>query len=181
MGKLLSGIVIGLVIGLGVGAAAGYWAHGRPAAQAADPWLPAGLAWQRLPGHADAGPLPQTFAIPPTAYDYGAASLPIGPMLKAQPTLLRIEAQATAGSVGVFLSSPDGTRQLSNEKPLTPKDGRTAIYFRTSPTTPPAVVVVRNYNRPDTAGAATVYAASYAPLSALGPEALAAVNAAGIN
>jgi hypothetical protein len=174
MGKLISGLLVGLVLGVLVG----YW---LPDMNKPDPWLPAGLTWQRLPGHAPAGPLPQTFSIPPTAYDYGASTLPIGPMLKAEPSLLRIEVETTSGNAGLLLTSPDGSQQLSNEKPLTAKDGRTTAYFRIGPTTPQAVVILRNYNNPGAAGSATIHAASYAPISALDRDALAAINAAGVN
>ena len=174
--------VLTFIAGLALGGLAGFAAAqmtGRSAV--ADPWIDAGLVWERLPGHVAAGPLPQTFAVPDKAYDYGASSAPLGPLLKGEPTLLRLQVEPTAGKVGLALASPDGAALLSGEAALTPKDGKRAVYFRLGPATPPAIIVVRNYDNPGAAGAVVVNSATYAPVSALSAGALSDINRAGVH
>lgn len=172
MGRLTLGLIIGLVIGFFVG-------HFLPDKRI-DPWVVAGLQWETLPAHQLAGPLPQTFAVPPRAYDYGAATLPLSGMIKAQQSILRIEAEAKIGKIGVLLTSPDGVDVLSKEKILTPKEGLARVYFSVTPQTPPAIVVLRNFDADRTAGSVIVRSAAYAAPSDLTKNELSAVNAAGV-
>lgn len=174
MRKLVIGLVIGLIVGFALG-------HYVPVGKKADPWIDAGLTWELLPSHTAAGALPQVFGIPARAYDYGASSKPLGPLLVAQPSILRLAVEATAGHVGVVLTSPDGAKLLSGEKALTAKDGKTQVYFRVTPQTPPAIVVLRNYDDEGNTGSITVSGAAYAPQASLSASEMNAVSKAGVN
>jgi hypothetical protein len=172
-GAFVAGLVLGLAIGL---LSAPLIARYKPA----DPWIEAGTVWLRLPARTPAGPLPQTFTTPAKAYDYGAISQPLGPLVLAQPSIVRVEVTPVAGRTGVSLLSPDGSTLISHERSLTAKDGRTAVYFRVTPQTPPAGVLVRNYEDEGVAGALTVHSVTYAPQAALSDKQLGVINAAGI-
>lgn len=169
-------LVLGLVAGLIAGFLIGYYLPD----QKPDPWINAGLRWETLPDHRPAAALPQTFSIPSQAYAYGAASPPLGGLLRGQPSILRIEAAATAGQVGVLLTSPDGAQVLSKEKVLTPAQGKAEIYFVVRPETPPAIVVFRNFDAQGQAGSVTVSRATYAASTALPNDELDAINASGV-
>lgn len=181
----LVGMVAGLAVGLAVGGFAG-WSLGRsqpaPEAAKAEAWIDAGLPWRTLPSHTLAGPLPQTFAIPATAYSYGAGSETLGPLVVTAPSILRVEIQAAGtAKIGLSLTTVDGSTLLSKEKALTAQDGKTLVYFRVGPALAPATLILRNYDSEGQTGSATVSAVSYAREAALSPEELGAINAAGVN
>lgn len=178
-GRLLPAttFAVGLLLGVLVGVTAG---RQLAATAPKNPWIDAGLRWEVLPSHAPAGELPRVLTVPAKAFDYGAASQPIGPLIRAQTAILRVEAEAKSGKVGMLLTSPDGATVLSKERPLAPKDGKTVVYFSITPQTPPAIVVVRNYDAEGVPGAVTVRAAAYAPMADLSTEQLSAINKAGV-
>jgi hypothetical protein len=176
----VGGLLLGLVIGVVLAGAAGFVIAQRPAV-APDPWIPAGAPWLRLPSHALADPLPQTFAVPPVAYGYGATTRVLPPTVTAQPGILRVDLSDVSGTVGVSTARPDGSALVSTEQAVTAMEGKKSVYFWVTAAQGPIAVLLRNYAAQGGPGGATVQAVVYAPLSSLSKDQIAKINQAGVN
>jgi hypothetical protein len=119
-------------------------------------WSTTALPWLRYPEEKPAGPLPQTFDVPPVAWNYAARTQMVDMFAREQPVILRVTLQVKAGSVGVAVATSDGSGLLSKEAVLKPSDQDAEIYFRLRPGAPQSFLLVRNYNAQGQAGVAVV-------------------------
>jgi hypothetical protein len=177
-GRFVAGLVLGLVVGALAAGAGTAWYLGR---QAADRWIDAGAMWVVLPSQAPAPPLPQTFAIPAKAYDYGATTRSLAATVTGQPSILKVQLGAVSGRVGVSLDRPDGSALVSKEQPVTAADSGKALYFRVVPRQGPVSLLVRNYAAEGQPGSVAVSAVTYAPEAGLSKDQLNEINKAGVN
>jgi hypothetical protein len=177
-GRFLAGLVLGLVVGALAAGAGTAWYLGH---QASNRWIDAGTAWVLLPSQAPAAPLPQTFAIPAKAYDYGATTRPLAPTVTGRPAIVKIQLGAVSGSVGVSLDRPDGSALVSKEQPVTAKDSGRALYFRVDPRQGAVSLLVRNYGAEGQPGSVAVSAVSYIPEAGLSKDQLSEINKGGVD
>jgi hypothetical protein len=161
---------------LGIGLCLGYLTF-----KSATLWVDAGAKWQRLPAHADAGPLPQTFVVPGKAYDYGATTAPLDSAITQGGMLVRVTLGAVQGKVGLSLDKPDGSALVSTERVLTAADSGKTAYFRVSGHEGPIALLVRNYDAEGQVGEVTINAVAYAPEARLPAKDLSLVHQAGVN
>ena len=144
-------------------------------------WIDVGSDWMVLPGHTHTGPLPQTFAVPARAYDYGATTDALSPAATAAgPMMLKVQLGAVTGSVGLSLAKPDGSALVSREHPLTAKDSGKVAYFRLTGSQGPVSLLARNYADEGHTGSIEVKSATYAPEARLDAKAMGAINHAGV-
>jgi hypothetical protein len=174
----LAGMVLGLIVGALAAGAATAWYLGR---QASSRWIDAGTTWVLLPSQTRTPPLPQTFAIPAKAYDYGATTRALAATVTGQPTIVKVQLGAVTGSVGVSLDRPDGSALQSKEQPVTAKDSGKALYFRVTTRLGPVSLLVRNYAAEGQPGSVAVNAVSYSPEASLSKDQLGEINKAGLN
>jgi hypothetical protein len=113
-------------------------------------WTSLKTPWRSLvAGHVLADPLPPfNFVTPAADWDYGAISDPLPS--EAQAVALTVRAQA--GRIGVALSTPNGSRLLSEEIAVAPDQGEVEMVFALD-AAEPAVVLVRNYGEGGARGA----------------------------
>jgi hypothetical protein len=142
-------------------------------------WIDAGVVWVRLPGQTEAGPLPQTFAIPAKAYDYGAETRALEPVVTERPGFLKVQLGEVRGQVGLSLARPDGSALLSPERPLGARHSGKAVYLRVTGREGLVGVLVRNYAAQGVPGAVTVTGVSYIAQEAASKAQLSEINAAG--
>jgi hypothetical protein len=133
------------------------------------------MPWFSLPTGDPMGRLPQTVAIPATAWAYGARSDQVDPFGRGQPAILRLDLDVQAGSVGVLLIGIDGSTVLNTEVQLKPENGPTSVYIRVRPATPPGFIVLRNYDAADKAGTVTIRQVSFIREGDLSNEELAMI------
>ena len=169
--NLLIGLVIGLLLGVG---GAELWRRAH-----SDIWIEAGGEWHRLPSQAAAGSLPQTFAIPAKAWDYGATTRALPAPVTQTPAIVRVDVGEVSGPVGVSLAKPDGSALISKEKMATAGATPVSLYFR-SPGSQPVAVLLRNAGVEGTAGSVTVRDVKYAPEASIPPRQLGKINKAGV-
>lgn len=177
-GRFLAGLVLGVVIGA---VAAGGGTIRYLGWRAAHSWIDAGTAWTLLPSQAPAPALPQTFAVPAKAYDYGAMTKALASTITEQPAILRVQLGAVSGSVGVSLARPDGSALVSKERPVSARDSGAALYFRVSPPPGPLSLLVRNYAAEGHPGSVAIAAVAYVPEAGLSKDQLSEINKAGLN
>jgi hypothetical protein len=125
-------------------------------------WSTTALPWLRYPEEKLAGPLPQTFDVPPVAWNYAARTQMVDVFAREQPMILRVTLQVKAGSVGVALANSDGSGLLSKEEVLKPTDHDVEVYFRLRPDGPQSFLLIRNYNGQGQAGSAVVKRVQFA-------------------
>jgi hypothetical protein len=177
-GRFLAGLILGLAVGAIAAGAGTAWYLAR---QAAHSWIDAGTMWVLEPSQAAAPALPQTFAIPAKAYDYGATTKALAATVTGQPAIVRVELGAVSGSVGVSLDRPDGSALVSKERPVTAKDSGATLYFRVTPWQGPVSLLVRNYAAEGQPGSIAVKAVTYVPEAGLSKGQLSDINKAGVN
>jgi hypothetical protein len=177
-GRFLAGLAIGLVVGAAAACAGTIWLIDFKQSRA---WIDAGAHWVRLPSHEAAGDLPQTFAIPAKAYDYGATTLALSPVVTERPSVIRVTLGAVQGSVGVSVDRPDGSALISGERPVTAKDSGKSVYFRVSGREGLVALLVRNYAAEGQPGSVTVNSVAFAPEDGLSKAQLSEINKAGLN
>ena len=135
------------------------------------------LMYQTVP----AGPMPQTFAIPAKAWDYGAETAALEPIVTEQPGVVRVQLGEVRGAVGVSLARPDGSALVSKERPVTANDSGKAVYFRVTGREGLIAVLLRNYNAEGQVGSVAVNAIAYVPEEGLSRDQLSEINKGGVN
>ena len=104
---------------------------------------PIAAAWKSfVPGAEDALSLPATFSTPEGAWTYGAATDPI---TTEGPAKVVVQAEALRGKIGICLVSEDYGKLASEQKLITPADGKTTVTLSFNADKSPARVLVRNY------------------------------------
>jgi hypothetical protein len=177
-GRFLTGLLLGLVIGAVAAAGGTVWYINHASSKG---WIDAGAMWILLPGHAPAGPMPQTFAIPAKAWDYGAETAALEPNVTEQPGVLRVQLGEVRGNVGVSLARPDGSALVSKERPVTAADSGKPVYFRVTGREGLIAVLVRNYNAEGQVGSVAVNTVAYIPEAGLSRDQLSEINKGGVN
>jgi hypothetical protein len=119
---------------------------------------PITVAWKSFVSTAaDAVALPATFSTPQGAWAYGAATDLIETDVAAEVVL---QVEALAGKIGLSLLSEDYSSLASEERMVTPADGKTKVTLTFNPNKSPARILVRNYGDGGNAGQARVDSAS---------------------
>jgi hypothetical protein len=173
-GRFSVGLAVGIVIGAVLTGAATVAVHRyRDARQ----WIDAGAVWVRLPSQIEAGPMPQTFAIPAKAYDYGAETRALEPVVTEGPAFLRVQLGEVKGQVGLSLAKPDGSALISRERPLTAKDSGKTAYFHVTGREGLVAILVRNYAAEGRPGAVTIKGVAFIPQSAASKVQLGQISA----
>jgi hypothetical protein len=149
-----------------------------PAARAAE-WLPTSMPWLTLPAKTLVS-LPQVFAIPSKAWDYGAASSATGVFAKTDAAILRLEMTVRTGQVGVSLMTADGSKLISKEKVLTPQSGAAQVYVRIRPSGPAGVIVIRNYDAEGRPGSVALSSVQFVNEASLTTDELAGLVQQGL-
>lgn len=171
----LGGAVVGLVVGL----ALGFLLAGALKTQ--PKWTDAGAAFVRLPEQTALGPLPQTINLPASSFDYGGVGAPLNQATIDAGSVIKVEAKAVAGRVGVSLARPDGGELASKEAVITPQQGKTAVYFRTGPGMGPVVVLLRSADNTPAGASVEISKVQAARQADLGQGEMDRINRAGLN
>ncbi len=130
---------------------------------AADDLRDVELEWRRLPQWSLAGPLPQTFAIPPAAWDYAAISGPLESLAERAAQTVYVTVEALQGSVGVVLTRPDGSELIGREFCVVQGEGPVRLALDLPTDVGPANILLRNHGRGGEPGVARIDAVQVAP------------------
>ena len=171
----LGGAVVGLVVGIALGFVLAGAVKTQPK------WVDAGAAFVRLPELTALGPLPQTVNLPAASFDYGGVGAPLNQATIEAGSIVKVEAKAVAGRVGVSLARPDGGELVSKEAVITPQQGKTTLYFRTGPGMGPAVVLLRSADNTPAGASAEIDKVQTARQADIGQGEMDKINRAGTN
>ncbi|MGZ3275649.1 MAG: hypothetical protein ACXU82_16350 [Caulobacteraceae bacterium] len=169
----------GAVVGLVVGAALGFVLAGAVKTQ--PKWADAGAAFVRLPEQTALGALPQTVNLPASSFDFGGVGAPLSQAAIDAGSIVKVEAKAVAGRVGVALARPDGGELASKEQVITPQQGKTTLYFRTGPGMGPVVVLMRSADNTPAGASVEIDKVQTAPQADIGQGEMDKINRAGVN
>jgi len=175
MRAFLGGAVVGLVAGV----ALGFVLAGTVKTQAK--WTDAGAAFVRLPEQAALGALPQTVNLPASTFDFGGVGAPLSQATIEAGSIVRVEAKAVAGRVGVALARPDGGELASREQVITPQQGKTTLYFRTGAGMGPVVVLMRSADNAPAGASVEIDKLQTAPQADIGSGEMDKINRVGVN
>jgi hypothetical protein len=104
---------------------------------------PITVAWKSfVPDIGDAAALPATLGTPEGAWTYGAGTDLIQTDVPAQVV---IKAEALKGKIGLCLISEDYSKLASEQRLITPADGKTTVTLTFNADKSPARILVRNY------------------------------------
>jgi hypothetical protein len=104
---------------------------------------PLTVAWKSFaPDFTDAAELPATFGTPEGAWTYGAGTDLIE---TSEPGKVVIHAEALKGKIGLCLISEDYSKLASEQRLITPADGKTVVTLTFAADKSPARILVRNY------------------------------------
>lgn len=169
----------GAVVGLVVGVALGFVLAG--AVKTEPKWTDAGAAFVRLPEQTALGALPQTVNLPASSFDFGGVGAPLSQTAIDAGSIVKVEAKAVAGRVGVALARPDGGELVSREAVITPPQGKTTLYFRTGPGMGPVVVLMRSADNTPAGASVEIDKLQTARQTDIGQGQMDAINRAGVN
>lgn len=170
----IAGIVLGLIVGL----ALGFFLAGSIKLQ--PKWTDAGASFVRLPEQASLGPVPQTVTLPAATYDYGGVGAALPPTVIDAGSIVKVDVKATAGRVGVSLARPDGGELVSREAVVTPRQGKTTLYFRTAPGMGPVDVLLRSADNTAAGATAEVSKVQTAPQANISQSEMDSINRKGV-
>ena len=171
----IGGAVLGLLIGIGIGLLVSVGFKANPPV-----WADASASWIRLPEQTVVGPLPQTFSIPASSYDFGGVAQPLSPSVTDTASVVRVDLSAQGGRVGVSLARPDGGEVVSREAVVSPQQGKATIYLHTMPGAGPVVLLLRAADNAPAGASAVVTKVQAAPEAGLSTDQMNKVRAAGL-
>ncbi|CAN5220291.1 hypothetical protein BH09PSE2_BH09PSE2_19130 [soil metagenome] len=106
---------------------------------------PLHLQWLHLPSRSPAEALPQTFATPPTAWDYGGVSERLDPFITAAAADVLVGMTCRSGVLGVGFATPDGAAIVGREHRVTPEDGSVVLRLPYRQDMGEVTLLLRNY------------------------------------
>lgn len=170
----LGGAVVGLIAGVAIGIlAAGGFGGGAK-------WQDAAGAWVMLPDQTALGAKPAILTLPAATFDFGGAAQPIDPAVADAGSIVKVEVEAKSGRVGLSLARPDGGELVSREAIVTPQQGKTVIYLRTTPGAGPVDLMLRSADQTPAGATAAVTRVRTAREADIGKGEMAKINKAGV-
>lgn len=124
---------------------------------------PITVAWKSFVADvSDAAALPATLRTPEGAWTYGAGTDLIETDAPAQVV---IKAEALKGKIGLCLISEDYSNLASEQRLITPADGKVTVTLAFNPEKSPARILIRNYADGGHAGQVRIDSAELTPKS----------------
>ena len=171
----VGGLVAGLIVGLALGFVLAAVVKTQPK------WTDAGVVFMRLPEQTALGAPPQTVNLRASSFDFGGVGAPLNQATVDAGSIVRVEAKAVAGRVGVSLARPDGGELVSKETVITPQQGETTLYFRTGPGMGPVALLLRSADNAPAGASVQITKVQTARQADLGKAEMDKINRAGVN
>lgn len=170
----LGGAVAGLILGAVIGFVA------AEAIKGGAKWQDTAGTWVMLPEQTPLGAKPAILTLPAATYDFGGAGQPISPAVIDAGSMIKVEIEAKSGRVGVSLARPDGGELVSREAVVTPTQGKTTLYLRTTPGVGPVDLLLRSADQAGPGASAAVTKVQAAREADIGKGEMTRIDKAGV-